>query len=71
MAEVRAEIAAEVGQVPVEVGGSVAVGDELVVLESMNTRIPVLAPVAGEVAEMRVAPGARVQEGDVIAVIEE
>ncbi|CAN5254158.1 acetyl-CoA carboxylase biotin carboxyl carrier protein subunit [soil metagenome] len=71
MAEVSAEIDAEVGRVPAEVGRAVAVGDELVILKSMNTEIPVLAPIAGEVAEVRVASGAHVQAGEVLAVIGE
>ena len=41
MAEVRAEITANVWQVRVEVGQEVVEGDELVVLESMKMEIPV------------------------------
>ena len=71
MAEIRAEITANVWQVRVEVGQQVEVGDELVILESMKMEIPVLAPVSGTVAELRVAPDDQVQEGDVIAVIDD
>ena len=71
MAEVRAEITANVWQVRVEVGQRVEVGDELVILESMKMEIPVEAPVAGTVTEVRVKPDDQVQEGDVIAVIED
>ena len=46
MAEVRAEITANVWQVRVD-GSSASRGDELVVLESMKMEIPVLAPIAG------------------------
>jgi len=69
MAEVRAEITANVWQVRVEIGQEVAEGDELVVLESMKMEIPVLAPIAGTVSEVKVAPDTQVHEGDVIAVI--
>ena len=69
MAEVRAEITANVWQVRVKVGQKVKEGDELVVLESMKMEIPVLAPIAGKVTEVRVEPDTQVQEGDVIAVI--
>ena len=69
MAEVRAEITANVWQVRVEVGQTVEEGDELVVLESMKMEIPVLAPVGGTVAEVKVEPDTQVHEGDVIAVI--
>ncbi len=56
--EVHAEITANVWQVRVEVGQTVSVGDELVILESMKMEIPVEAPVAGTVAEIRVQPDA-------------
>jgi biotin carboxyl carrier protein len=70
MPEVRAEITANVWQVRVEVGQSVEVGDELVILESMKMEIPVIAPLAGTVSELAVAPDDQVTEGDLIAVIE-
>jgi acetyl-CoA carboxylase biotin carboxyl carrier protein len=68
--EVRAEITANVWQVRVELGQSVDVGDELVILESMKMEIPVVAPLAGTVSELAVAPDDQVKEGDLIAVIE-
>ena len=70
MPEVRAEITANVWQVRVEVGQSVEVGDELVILESMKMEIPVIAPLAGTIAQLAVAPDDQVTEGDLIAVIE-
>jgi biotin carboxyl carrier protein len=70
MPEVRAEITANVWQVRVEVGQSVEVGDELVILESMKMEIPVIAPLAGTITELAVAPDDQVTEGDLIAVIE-
>ena len=70
MAEVRAEITANVWQVRTEVGATVSEGDELIILESMKMEIPVTAPCAGTVTEVRVAPEDVVQEGDVVAVIE-
>ena len=69
--DVHAEITANVWQVRVEVGQSVAVGDDLVILESMKMEIPVEAPVAGTVADIRVQPDTQVHEGDVVAVIDE
>ncbi len=69
--EVHAEITANVWQVRVEVGQAVAIGDELVILESMKMEIPVEAPVAGTVAEICVAPDTQVHEGDVVAVLDE
>jgi acetyl-CoA carboxylase biotin carboxyl carrier protein len=69
MAEVRAEIAANVWQVLVEPGAAVAEGDELVILESMKMEIPVAAPSSGTVSEVRVKPEDQVQEGDVLVVL--
>ena len=71
MVDVVAEIAANVWQVPVEVGQTVATGDTIAILESMKMEIPVEAPVAGTVTELRIAPDDQVNEGDVIAVIDE
>jgi biotin carboxyl carrier protein len=69
VADVKAEIAANVWQVVVEAGATVAEGDELVILESMKMEIPVTAPVGGTVSEVRVKPEDQVQEGDVLVVI--
>ena len=71
MAEVRAEITANVWQVRTEVGATVAEGDELVILESMKMEIPVTAPVGGTVSAVHVAPDTQVQEGDLVATIDE
>ena len=69
MTEVRAEIAANVWKVTVEVGQPVAVGETLAILESMKMEIPVESPVTGTLAELRVAPDDRIAEGEVIAVV--
>jgi biotin carboxyl carrier protein len=71
VADVLAEITANVWQVVAEEGQMVAEGDELVILESMKMEIPVVAPVSGTLTEMRVKPEDVVQEGDVIAVIDD
>jgi acetyl-CoA carboxylase biotin carboxyl carrier protein len=70
MAEIRAEIAANVWQVVAEEGQMVAEGDEIVILESMKMEIPVEAPRAGVVRVVHVAEGQTVQEGDVVASLE-
>jgi acetyl-CoA carboxylase biotin carboxyl carrier protein len=69
VAEVRAEMVANVWKVLASEGDAVEVGDELVILESMKMEIPVLAESAGTLTELKVAEGQVVQEGDVIAVI--
>ena len=70
MTEVRAEITANVWQVPAEVGATVAAGDELVILESMKMEIPVEAPVAGTISAVHVAPDDQVTEGDLLVEIQ-
>ncbi|GAA0416670.1 biotinylated protein TB7.3 [Acrocarpospora corrugata] len=70
MAEVRAEMVANVWKVVVAPGDAVEDGDTLVILESMKMEIPVLAEDAGVVAQLKVAEGDVIQEGDLIAVIE-
>ncbi len=71
MAEVRAEITANVWQVTAELGQLVGEGDEICILESMKMEIPVTTEVPGVLSELHVAPGDVVQEGDLIAVIDE
>ncbi|MFI6909252.1 biotin/lipoyl-binding carrier protein [Nonomuraea sp. NPDC050394] len=70
MAEVRAEMVANVWKVVVQEGDAVEDGDTLVILESMKMEIPVLAEDPGVVAQLKVAEGDVIQEGDLIAVIE-
>jgi biotin carboxyl carrier protein len=71
MAEIRAEITANVWQVVAEEGQMVAEGDEICILESMKMEIPVITEVPGVVRELDVEPGQTVQEGDRIALIDE
>jgi biotin carboxyl carrier protein len=66
---VRAELVASVHSVVAQVGDQVAVGDTLVILESMKMEIPVVVESAGTVHEIAVAPGDAIREGDVIAII--
>lgn len=70
MAEVRAEMVANVWKVVVSEGDTVEDGDTLVILESMKMEIPVIAEDSGTVASLKVAEGDVIQEGDLIAVIE-
>ncbi|MET8146022.1 biotin/lipoyl-binding carrier protein [Sphaerisporangium sp. NPDC005288] len=70
MAEVRAEMVANVWKIVVAEGDGVSEGDTLVILESMKMEIPVLAEDSGVVTRLKVAEGDVIQEGDLIAVIE-
>ena len=69
MAEIRAEMVANVWKVVAAEGDHVDDGDTLVILESMKMEIPVLAESAGVVTAIRVAEGDVVQEGDLLAII--
>jgi acetyl-CoA carboxylase biotin carboxyl carrier protein len=69
VSELKAEMAATVWKIKVEVDTSVGVGDEVVILESMKMEIPVTSPVAGRVAAVRVTEGAVVNPGDVLLEI--
>ena len=70
MAEVRAEMVANVWKVLVSEGDQIEDGDTLVILESMKMEIPVLAEDGGVVSQLQVAEGDVIQEGDLIAVID-
>jgi acetyl-CoA carboxylase biotin carboxyl carrier protein len=69
VAEVRAEMVANVWKVVAAEGQQVDAGDTLVILESMKMEIPVLAEEPGTVSKLHVAEGDVVQEGDLIAVL--
>ena len=69
MAEVRAEMVANVWKVVATEGDRVEDGDTLVILESMKMEIPVLAEDSGTLAKLHVSEGDVVQEGDLIATI--
>ena len=71
VAEVRAEMVANVSKIVAIEGESVQDGDTLVILESMKMEIPVLAEAGGRLSRLAVAEGQVVQEGDLIAVIDD
>ena len=62
--DIVAEMVANVMKVAVGPGDRVAVGDTVVLLESMKMEIPVIAEAAGTVTAVKVAAGDVVQEGD-------
>lgn len=57
---------ANVIEVNVEEGSTVAVGDTIVLLESMKMEIPVIAEEDGTITRIAVSVGDVVQEGDLI-----
>lgn len=66
---IRAEMVASIHSVVVASGDEVAVGDTLMILESMKMEIPVLTEFAGTILEVSVVPGDVVREGDVLAIV--
>ena len=67
---VESEVTGNVWKVLLEAGATVAVGDVIIILESMKMEIPVEATVAGTLVEVLVAPEEQVEEDQVLAVIE-
>lgn len=70
MAEIRAEMVANVFKVTTAEGDRVKEGDTLFIMESMKMEIPVLVEEPGTVTSVAVAEGDVVQEGDLLAVVE-
>jgi acetyl-CoA carboxylase biotin carboxyl carrier protein len=69
VAEVRAEMVANVWKVLVSEGDHVDEGDTLVILESMKMEIPILAEESGTVTKLYVGEGDVVQEDELIAEV--
>jgi biotin carboxyl carrier protein len=67
---VKSEINASVWQVLVKPGDPVETDQELLILESMKTEIPVTAPCDGVVREVRVAEKDQVVEMQALVVID-
>jgi len=68
--DIVAEMVANVMTIAVAAGDSVAVGDTMVLLESMKMEIPVLAEQTGTVTAVRVGVGDVVQEGDILVSLD-
>jgi biotin carboxyl carrier protein len=69
MAEIRADMVANVMEIYVAEGDTISVGDTVVLLESMKMEIPVISEVAGKIVRLAVTQGDVVQEGDLIVEI--
>lgn len=69
MADVRADMVANVMEIYVMQGGQIEIGDTIVLLESMKMEIPVIAEEAGKVTRIAVSVGDVVQEGDLLVSI--
>lgn len=69
MAEIRAEMAANVWKILVEDGDTVAAGATVVILESMKMEIHVETEASG-VVTLAIEEGQTIGEGDLIASVE-
>ncbi|WP_375460051.1 biotin/lipoyl-binding carrier protein [uncultured Enterovirga sp.] len=67
---IKAEVAGTVFELLAQPGGPVAVGDTLLVIESMKMEIPVDSTVTGTVSAVRVSTGDVVAQGQVLVEIE-
>lgn len=66
---VASDIRAVVWKIEVAVGDTVSAGQDLLILESMKTEIPVTAPEAGVVAALLVGEGDEVAEQQTLVVL--
>jgi biotin carboxyl carrier protein len=64
------EVAGRICALPVEVGGSIGDGDDIVFVEAMKMEIPVAAPAAGRLKSILVSIDDVVAEGQVLAIME-
>jgi acetyl-CoA carboxylase biotin carboxyl carrier protein len=71
MAELKvlSELAANVWKIEVAVGETVAADQDLIILESMKTEIPVTVSKAGVVTQILVAEGESVAERQVLMIL--
>jgi acetyl-CoA carboxylase biotin carboxyl carrier protein len=67
--KITSPVTGSVVQVCVAVGDKIAIGDEVVMLESMKMEIPVVSDYAGTVTEILVEEKLRVLEDDVLMVL--
>lgn len=70
MKNLESTMAGTVFTVNVEVGEEVAVGQVLIVLESMKMEIPIESEVAGKIATINASEGDFVNEGDILVTFE-
>ena len=70
MPKILSEISGSVWKVLVQPGQQVAVGEGLLIVESMKMEIPVEAGQAGPVREVRVAEGESVADGQWLITLE-
>ena len=62
-------VTGKVWKIEKAVGDAVAVGESVMILESMKMEIPIESPVAGVLQSIAVAEGESVNEGQVLGVV--
>ena len=68
--KVQSEITGKVWAIEASVGDSLEEEDTIIVLESMNMEIPIVAPQDGRLKNILVAEGDAVTEGQDVAIME-
>ena len=68
--EVTSEVIGLVWRIEKAEGDTVAVGEPIIIIESMKMQIPIEAPVAGTITAIRVKPEESVEEDQVLCLIE-
>ncbi len=63
MQKIYSEVSGSIWKLEVQTGQTVAVGDVLMIVESMKMEIPVESPTSGTVRELLVAEGEAVEDG--------
>ena len=67
---VTAPISGRIVEIKVEVGDTVSVGQELLVLEAMKMENSINSNISGKIRQIRVQVGDQVSTGDVLVVVE-
>jgi acetyl-CoA carboxylase biotin carboxyl carrier protein len=68
--EITSEVTGKVWKIVAVPGTSLAIDEEILILESMKMEIPVLMAETGTLLEILVAEGDAVEDGQVVAVID-
>jgi acetyl-CoA carboxylase biotin carboxyl carrier protein len=68
--EVRSEMTGTVKEVLVTAGDVVAVGQEMLIIESMKMEVPIESPEEATVGEVMVEEGTIVEEGHLLLALE-
>ncbi|MEN6466537.1 MAG: biotin/lipoyl-containing protein [Syntrophaceae bacterium] len=70
MSVVEAPFPGTISEILVKVGDSVKEDDEMIIIEAMKMKNPLVSPADGKVKEIKVKEQEEVQTGQVLAVIE-